>query len=368
MSGPLTGVRVIEMPAIGPVPFCGMLLADLGADVLRIDRPEGTQLGETLRTSSDLLGRGKRSLVLDLKAPDSQERVLAMIDKADVLLEGFRPGAMERLGLGPDTALARNPRLVYGRMTGWGQQGPLACVAGHDINFLALTGALHAIGRAGQPPVPPLNLVADFGGGSMFLAVGVLSVLLERAQSGLGQVVDAAIVDGASSLTTLVHALLSQGSGVDDRGDNTLDGGAPWYETYCCQDGKFVSVGALEPKFFAELMNLLGVDAGRFPDHMDRSCWTELRKLLTDCFALRTRDAWCALLEGTDSCFAPVLSLTEAPRHPQLVARATFVTAAGVTQPAATPRFSRTLAAIGRPPPGADEGGAQALREWGVAP
>ena len=259
--GPLQGLKVVEMPAIGPVPFCGMLLADLGADVLRLDRPHTAGLGEPLDTACDDLGRGKRSLVADLKAPGSRERVLAILEKADVVIEGFRPGVMERLGLGPEVALRRNPRLVYGRMTGWGQHGPLAASAGHDINYLALTGALHAIGRSGEAPVPPLNLVADFGGGSLYLALGILSALHERQSSGAGQVIDAAIVDGASSLMTLAYALRRQGLWRDERGANSLDGGAPWYDSYRCLDGEYVCVGALERKFFVELMGLIGLDA-----------------------------------------------------------------------------------------------------------
>jgi alpha-methylacyl-CoA racemase len=364
--GPLQGLKVVEMPAIGPVPFCGMLLADLGADVLRLDRPHAAGLGEPLDTACDDLGRGKRSLVVDLKAPGSRERVLAILEKADIVIEGFRPGVMERLGLGPEVALRRNPRLVYGRMTGWGQHGPLAASAGHDINYLALTGALHAIGRSGEAPVPPLNLVADFGGGSLYLALGILSALHERQSSGAGQVIDAAIVDGTSSLMTLAYALRRQGLWRDERGANSLDGGAPWYDSYRCLDGQYVCVGALERKFFVELMGLIGLDADDFPDHMDRACWPALRSVLAHTFAQRSRDAWCALLEGTDCCFAPVLSMAQAPGHPHLKARGTFADPGTGMQPAAAPRFSRTPGRAGHAAPAPGCGGEEALRDWGV--
>ena len=366
MSGPLDGLKVVEMPAIGPVPFSGMLLADLGADVLRLDRTGDSGLGIPVDVRYDLLGRGKRSLALDLKASDARELVLSLLHKADVVIEGFRPGTMERLGLGPDVALARNPRLIYGRMTGWGQEGPLASAAGHDINYLSLTGALHAIGRQGEAPVPPLNLVADFGGGSMFLITGILAALHERHRSGRGQVIDAAIVDGASSLMTIMYGLLAQGSWRDERGVNLLDGGAPWYDTYRCRDGRFVSVGAIEEKFFAELLHKLGIDGARFPDHMDRACWPAIRAALSQAFASRTRDEWSAQLEGSDACCAPVLSMDEAPRHPHMAARRSFVDHAGVVQPGAAPRFSRTPGALGRKPPQRGEGGIDALRDWGV--
>lgn len=366
MHGPLHGLKVVEMPSIGPAPFCGMLLADMGADVVRLDRPTDSDLGEKIDYRNDFLGRGKRSLTLDLKATGASGLVLSMLEKADVVIEGFRPGTMERLGLGPDVALVRNPRLIYGRMTGWGQDGPLAQTAGHDINYLALTGALHAIGRKGEAPVPPLNLVADFGGGSMYLAFGIVSALFERQHSGQGQVIDAAIVDGASSLMSLMYALLAQGSWRDDRGQNTLDGGAPWYDSYACKDGLYVAIGALEEKFFKTLLQQLGLDASRFPDHMNRACWPELRSTLTAIFATRTRDAWCAVMDGKDACFAPVMSMGQASSHPHLTARQTFVTHEGVEQPAPAPRYSRTPGAIRRGPPQRGEGGAEAMQEWGV--
>lgn len=365
-SGPLSGLKVLEFPSIGPAPFCGMLLADLGADVIRLERPEGSALGESLQPQNDLLGRGKRSFIVNLKAPEAIPTVLNMIEKADVLIEGFRPGVMERLGLGPEVALARNSRLIYGRMTGWGQSGPLANAAGHDINYLALTGALHAIGRHGEAPVPPLNLVADFGGGAMYLALGIVSALLERQQSNRGQVIDAAIVDGASSLMTLMYGLLAQGRWRDTRGENSLDGGAPWYDSYACRDGLFVCIGPIEAKFFAVLMRRLEISTDRFPDHEDRACWPKLREALVTVFASRDRAEWIALLDGSDACFAPVLSMSEAPYHPHLVARKTFVTHEGIVQPAPAPRFMRTPGRIRRSPPLPGEGGADALREWGV--
>jgi alpha-methylacyl-CoA racemase len=344
-----------------------MLLADLGADVLRLDRPGGSELGLKIDPRFELLGRGKRSLALDLKLPASRELVLSILEKADVVIEGFRPGTMERLGLGPDVALKRNSRLIYARMTGWGQEGPLARAAGHDINYLALTGALHAIGRNGQAPVPPLNLVADFGGGSMYLLAGILAALYERQKSGRGQIIDAAIVDGAASLMTMFYGMVADGSWRDERGVNVLDGGAPWYDSYLCSDGHYVTVGSLEQKFFNELLPRLGIDGSRFPDNMDRTRWPELRTALAAAFASRTREQCCALLEGSDSCFAPVLSMGEAPLHPHNAARGTFVNYGGLQQPGPAPRFSRTPGAIRREPPQRGEGGADALREWGVA-
>ena len=366
MSGPLNGLKVLEMPAIGPVPFCGMLLADLGADVLRLDRTGDSDLGVKVDVKYDLMGRGKRSLAVDLKAPDSRELVLSLVEKADVLIEGFRPGTMERLGLGPEVAHDRNPRLIYGRMTGWGQEGPLSAAAGHDINYLALTGALHAIGRKGDAPVPPLNLGADFGGGSLYLALGILSALHERQQSGRGQIIDAAMVDGASSLMTMFYGLVAQGVWSDRRGENILDSGAPWYNTYECKDGRFIAIGALEGKFFGELVQRLGMDPKRFPDHMNPATWPQMQQALAEVFRSKTRDEWCAVLEGSDACFAPVLGLREAPQHQHMKARKTFVEHAGVVQPGPAPRFSRTPGALDRPPPKRGEGGADALRDWGV--
>lgn len=366
MTGPLQGLKVIEMPALGPAPYCGMLLADLGADVLRIDRAADTGLHIEAPSTVDYLGRGKRSLALDLKAPDSTQRVLALMRKADIVIEGFRPGTMERLGLGPDTALANNPRLIYGRMTGWGQHGPLSNAAGHDINYLALTGALHAIGRKGDAPVPPLNLVADYGGGALFLLVGLLAALHDRQSSGLGQVIDAAMVDGASSLMTSTYSKLAQGKWNDERGSNALDGGAPWYDTYRCHDDRYVCVGAIEPQFFAQLCERIGLPLESFPNHLDRSCWPSIRQALTAHFATKTRDEWNTIFEGSDSCVAPVLTLHEAASHAHLVARGTFVEFNGELQPGPAPRFSRTPCSIARPAPKRNEGGENVLREWGL--
>jgi len=365
-GGPLAGLKVIEMPAIGPVPFCGMLLADLGADVLRIDRTGEVDLGLPVEPKYELLGRGKRSLALDLKDPKAIALVLDLFAKADVVLEGFRPGVMERLGLGPDEAQQRNPKLVYGRMTGWGQEGPLAKAAGHDINYIALTGALHAIGNAGGKPVPPLNLVGDFGGGSLYLAMGVLAALYERQQSGKGQVVDAAMVDGAASLMTLFYGLKGAGMWSDQRGANILDSGAPWYDTYECKDGGYVAIGSIEGKFYAELIEKLGLDPKTLPKQHDRKRWPSLRAAIAATFRTKTRDEWCAIMEGSDICFAPVLSLEEAPQHTHMAARQTFIAPEGVVQPAAAPRFSRTPAGIRRKPPVRGEGGDEALAEWGI--
>jgi alpha-methylacyl-CoA racemase len=366
MSGPLSGLKVIEMPAIGPVPFCGMLLADLGADVLRIDRTGDVDLGLPVEPKYELLGRGKRSLALDLKDPKAIALVLDLIGKADAVIEGFRPGVMERLGLGPDVALQRNSKLVYGRMTGWGQSGPLSHAAGHDINYIALTGALHAIGNAGGRPVPPLNLVGDFGGGSLYLAMGLLAALFERQQSGKGQVVDAAMVDGAASLMTLFYGLKGAGLWGDTRGGNMLDSGAPWYDTYECSDGGFVAIGSIEGKFYADLVKVLGLDPATLPKQHDRKRWLSLRAAIAATFRTKTRDEWCALMEGSDICFAPVLSLEEAPRHPHMAARETFVAPDGVVQPGPAPRFSRTPPQIGRNPPVRGEGGEEALQDWGL--
>lgn len=342
MSGPLTGVRVVEFAGLGPAPFCSMLLADLGADVIRVDRPLAP--GQRPRDPRiDVINRGRRSIVVDLKNPAAVETTLELIATADILIEGFRPGVMERLGLGPEPCLAGNPRLVYGRMTGWGQTGPYARTAGHDITYLAVTGALHAIGSPGGPPVPPLNLVGDFGGGALYLAFGVLAALTEARATGRGQVVDAAIVDGTAGLLAMARARLSDGSWRDERGTNLLDGGAPFYGVYECADGRHVAVGALEPQFWAELLRLLGrsddpVLAGRD----DRGRWPEVRAHLAAIFITRTRDEWTALCAGTDACLAPVLSLEEARADPHNVARGVLVDVDGVTHPAPAPRFRAT--------------------------
>jgi alpha-methylacyl-CoA racemase len=363
--GPLSGLRVVEFEAIGPGPFAGMMLADMGADVLLLDRPGDSDLGIGRERRFDALLRGRRSLVVDLKTPAGVAAALSVCDKADALIEGFRPGVMERLGLGPDVVLARNPRLVYGRMTGWGQDGPLSQAAGHDIGYVAVTGALHAIGRADGPPQVPVNLVGDFGGGALYLVVGVLAALLEARTSGRGQVVDAAIVDGTAHLSSLVMGLVSAGLWSDRRGTNLLDTGAPFYDVYETSDGGWLAVGPLEPAFYAELLRLLDL-TDTAPDRLDPSHWPALRALLAETFRTRTRAEWCAVLEGTDACVAPVLSYAEAPAHPHLAARGTYVEHHGIVQPAPAPRFSRTPAALGAPPSAPGAGTRAALAAWGI--
>jgi alpha-methylacyl-CoA racemase len=359
--GPLAGVRVVELAGIGPGPFCAMLLADLGAEVLRVDRPAAARTGWPT-----VLARGRRSVAVDLKHPDGAGVVLDLVAAADALVEGFRPGVAERLGIGPDACLARNPRLVYGRVTGWGQEGPWRQAAGHDIDYIALAGALHPVGPAGGPPVPPLNLVGDFGGGGMLLAFGVVAALLERGRSGAGQVVDAAMVDGAALLTTQFHELLAAGLWHERRGSNLLDGGAPFYGVYETADGRHLAVGALEPQFYAELLRRLGLDAGDLPDQLDRDGWPLLRERLAALFRTRTLDEWSELLAGTDACVAPVLGLGEAPAHPHNRARGTFVDVGGVVQPAPAPRFSRTPCDPPAPAARPGEHTDQALTDWGV--
>ena len=350
-TGPLAGVKVLEIQGIGPGPFCCMMLADMGADVVRIDRAGSVR--EMSGPSKDVLARGRRSVAVDLKSADGVETVLKMVEQADVIVEGFRPGVMERLGLGPDVCLERNPKIIFGRMTGWGQEGPMAQAAGHDINYIALCGALEGIGRQGENPVPPLNLVGDFGGGGMLLAFGVACALAERGTSGKGQVVDAAMVDGASTLMAFFAGMKAMGAwGDSGRGTNLLDTGAHFYETYETSDGKFISLGSIEPQFYAELMEKLGLtDDKTIPAQMDRSGWPLLKARFETLFKTRTRDQWCELMEGTDICFAPVLSMDEAPDHPHIKARETYVDFAGVTQPAPAPRFSRTEPTLDRVPP-----------------
>ena len=365
MSGPLQHLRVIELAAIGPVPLCGMLLADLGADVVRIDRLEPSGLGLALNPKHDVNGRGRRSVALDLKAPQGVAAALRLIDRADVLIEGLRPGVTEKLGLGPAECQARNPGLVYGRMTGFGQSGPLAAAAGHDLNYIALSGVLHAIGPAGGKPVPPLNLVGDYGGGALYLAFGVMAALFERQRSGRGQVVDAAMVDGAASLASMFWGLKAAGSWDAPRGENLLDGGAPFYDTYETADGRHISLAPLEPKFFATLAKALDLDPTFAPRQYDRRLWPEMRTAITDKVKQRTRDAWCAALEGSDACFAPVLSFDEAAAHPHAQARGAFVTVGDVLQPAPAPRFARTPAAAPRRAPQIGEHTAEVLLEAG---
>ncbi|MCM3885568.1 CaiB/BaiF CoA-transferase family protein [Frankia sp. R82] len=356
-QGPLAGLRVVELAGIGPGPHAAMVLADLGADVVRVERPgTGQPTDQTLRN--------RRWIRVDLKDPAGRTTVLDLLDRADVLLEGYRPGVAERLGLGPPICLARNPRLVYGRMTGWGQAGPLADRAGHDINYLSLTGLLHAIGPADRPPVPPLNLVGDFGGGSMLLVCGVLAALWQRSVSGVGQVVDAAMVDGASVLAQPMWALRGTGLWTDDREANTLDGAAPFYSTYTCSDSRYVAVGALEPQFYALLLAGLDLVGETLPGQYDRAGWPVLRARFAGAFASRTRDEWAAVFDGTDACVTPVLTFAEAGSHPHLAARSTIVTVGGVEQAAPAPRFSRTPSAPPRAPdPGATDASA-VLRAW----
>lgn len=337
--GPLEGYKVIELAGIGPAPMAGMMLADMGAEVIRVER--GTTLAATL--NKDVSFRGKTSIALDLKNQQGIETLLRIIESADVLIEGFRPGVAERLGIGPDICMERNPKLIYGRMTGWGQDGPLAHAAGHDINYIAITGALHAIGRTGQAPIPPLNLVGDMGGGGMLLAYGVTCALLEAHKSGKGQVVDAAMVDGVAQLMWMLHGLQANDMwNAEERGVNILDGGAHFYGTYETADGKYVSIGSIEPQFYIKLLELLGVDQTRFSTQMDASCWPSLSHELSKVFKTRTRDEWCQIMEGSDVCFAPVLSMLEAPDHKQNKARGTYIEIDGVVQPAPAPRFSRT--------------------------
>ncbi len=365
--GPLAGVKVLELAGIGPGPFCAMLLADLGADVVRIDRRQNVMGGDPSTPPADLLNRGRRSVGVDLKHPDGVDTVLELVAQADALIEGFRPGVMERLGLGPDVCLARNPKLVYGRMTGWGQDGPYAHTAGHDINYIALAGALEPIGRHGQAPVPPLNLVGDFGGGGMLLALGISAALVEAGRSGEGQVVDAAMVDGAAVLTTMFHAFRAMGIWQDERGTNLLDTGAHFYDVYETSDGRYVSIGSIEPQFYAALLEHTGLLQGQeLPWQHDRAQWPALKKQLADIFRTKTRDEWCEIMEGTDVCFAPVLSFGEAPEHPHNVHRHTFTEVAGIVQPSPAPRFSRTPGSIQSPPPHAGQHTDEVLAEWGL--
>jgi alpha-methylacyl-CoA racemase len=362
--GPLAGIKVIELAGIGPGPMCAMLLSDLGADVLRVDRTEQVDLGINRPRKYNVLNRGRRSVAIDLKHPDGAEAVLKLVDGADALIEGFRPGVMEKLGLGPDVCLARNPRLVYGRMTGWGQDGPLAKAAGHDINYIALTGALHAIGTAGGPPVPPLNLVGDFGGGAMYLAFGICAALVESGRSGKGQVVGAAQVDGAASLMSAIYGLYASDAITNERGTNILDSGAHFYGVYETSDGRYVSVGSIEQKFYDELEEKLGITLA---DRNDPAKWPGYKEQLAAIFKTKTRDEWCEIMEGSDICFAPVLDMDEAPQHPHNVVRNVFVDIEGVVQPGPAPRFSRTPAAVQAPPADPGQHTDEALADWGFS-
>lgn len=363
MAGPLAGYKIVEIAGIGPGPFCTMMLADMGAEVVRIDRLGGNDL---LGLKHDMLARGRRSLAVDLKNPQAVQAVLRLIDQADALVEGFRPGVMERLGLGPELCLSRNPRLVYGRMTGWGQTGPWAERAGHDIDYIALTGVLHAIGGA-EAPIPPLNLVGDFGGGGMLLAFGIVCALLEAQKSGKGQVVDAAMTDGSALLMAMIYSLKNSDFWTNERAGNFFDGGYPLYGTYRCADGKWLALGPLEPQFHALFLNMLGIDDPELRKPTDRSRWPALRERLGKVLATKDRDDWCAFFEGSDACVAPVLDLDEAPAHPHNQARHTFVERDGVIQPAPAPRFSRTEPELDAPPPRPGEHGRQILSDWGFA-
>jgi alpha-methylacyl-CoA racemase len=365
--GALSGYRVIELAGIGPAPMCAMMLSDMGAEVLRIDRTADAGLGIAMETKYNLLNRGRRSVAFDLKRPEAAEALLRLVERADALIEGFRPGVMERLGIGPDQCLARNPRLVYGRMTGWGQEGPLAHAAGHDINYIALAGALHSIGRKGETPVPPLNLVGDFGGGALYLALGIVTGLLEAQKSGKGQVVDTAMVDGVASLMTAIYGMRGAGVFTDNRGENMLDTGAHFYDAYETSDGKYICIGSIEAKFYEELLRLSGLKGEELPRQLDRKSWPAMKERIAKLFRTKTRDEWCRIMEGSDVCFAPVLSMEEAPRHPHNRQRATFVEENGVIQPAPAPRFSRTPSAIQRPPARPGEHTEAALRDWGFS-
>lgn len=365
--GPLAGVKIIEMSGVGPAPFCGMLLADMGADVLRVDRLTAADLGFNVDIRYDLLNRSKRAIAVDLKAPEGVTAVRDLIARADILLEGFRPGVMERLGLGPEACFAVNPRLVYGRMTGYGQDGPMKDLAGHDINYIAMTGALHAIGHADGPPLPPLNLVGDFGGGALYLAMGVLAALLETRQSGRGQIVDAAMIDGANSLMAMMTGLRQAGLWQNARGANPIDGGAPYYTTYRTRDGKFMAVGAIEKRFYAELLARLGLAGESLPAQDDRAQWDVLRARFAAVFAQKTRDEWTAIFATGDACVSPVLDMDEVLDHPLAVARGMAVTVDGVTGPAPAPRYSRTPGAVSGPPVDARQDTPDALRAWGIS-
>ncbi|MFP6663372.1 MAG: CaiB/BaiF CoA-transferase family protein [Deltaproteobacteria bacterium] len=365
MSGPLSGFKIIEMAGIGPGPFCGMMLSDLGAEILRIDRADKVKPDAVPNT--DLMGRGRRSIGVNLKTPEGVELVLGLLEKADGLIEGYRPGVMERLGLGPDACLARNPGLVYGRMTGWGQDGPLAQAAGHDINYIAIAGALEPMGRSGEAPLPPLNLVGDFGGGGMLLAYGMVAGMLEKTRSGKGQVIDAAMVDGAAALMTMINGMRQTGFWKEERGANLLDTGAFYYDVYECSDGKFISIGAIEPQFYAEMLEKLGLTHDDFPGQFEREKWPAAKVKIAAIWKTKTRAAWCEIFAGSDACFAPVLAMSEAPEHEHMKARGTFVERDGMVQAAPAPRFSRTPGEIQGPPVNPGQHTDSALADWGLS-
>ena len=362
-QGPLSGLKVVEFAGIGPGPFCGMLLSDLGADVVRVDRKGGRG-----GAKSDITARGRRSVALDLKQPAAVEACLKLIEGADAILEGFRPGVMERLGLGPDVALQRNPKLVYGRMTGWGQFGPYAQAAGHDMNYIAITGALHGMGNAGRKPVPPLNLVGDFGGGALYLAFGLLAGVISARSTGKGQVIDCAMSDGAASLMAMFYGFKAGGAWSDaGRRTNLLDGGAHFYDTYQCSCGRWISIGSIEPQFYALLLEKTGINDPEFQAQMERGKWDGLREKLATVIATKTQDEWCSIMDATDVCFAPILNMDEAPKHPHNVARQTFLELDGVTQPAPAPRFSATPGQVQGPPPSIGAHNESALKDWGFS-
>jgi len=363
--GALDGVRVIELAGIGPGPFCGMMLADQGAEVIQVDRAVAVRGGDPARPPGNVNGRGRRSIGVDLKSPEGVETVLRLVEGAGMVFEGFRPGVAERLGVGPDDCLARNPAIVYGRMTGWGQDGPYSSMAGHDINYIALAGVLAHIGRSDSGPVPPMNLVGDFGGGGMYLAYGMVCALFEARNSGKGQVVDAAMVDGAASLMSFIHGMLASGFHSPERGTNLLDTGAHFYDVYECADGGWISLGSIEPQFYAELLDKLGLDAERFGKQNDRDLWPELSEEIAAVVRMKTRDEWDAILEGSDVCYAPVLTVDEAIRHPHNVARGTFIDVGGITQPGPAPRLSRTPGGVRRPPAHAGQHTDEVLSEAG---
>ena len=364
--GPLSGVKVVELAGIGPGPFCCMLLSDMGADVIRVDR--AVNVGKDDNTYRHaLLSRGRRNIAVDLKNPEGVETVLRLIDQADGLVEGFRPGVMERLGLGPDTCLERNAKLVYGRMTGWGQTGPIAQAAGHDINYISLSGALYSIGERGGPPVPPLNLVGDFGGGALYMAMGLLAGIIEARSSGKGQVIDCSMVEGSASLMTAMYGALAHGSWIEERGKNRLDKGAHYYNVYETKDGKYVSIGSIEPQFYKLLLQLTDLEGVELPKQSERGKWSEMTERLTGIFKTKTRDEWCKLMEGSDVCFAPILSMSEAMKHPQNTERDSFITVDGIPQPAPAPRFMRTPSEVQRPPAKAGQHTDEGLAAWGLS-
>jgi len=366
-QGPLSGLKIVEFAGIGPGPFCGMLLSDLGADVVRVDRKGPKDGGGGRSSPADVTARGRRSVALDLKNPEAIETCLKLLEQADGLIEGFRPGVMERLGLGPDVVLARNPKLVYGRMTGWGQTGPYAKAAGHDMNYIAITGALAAIGTEAKP-VPPLNLVGDFGGGALYLAFGLLAGVIHARATGQGQVIDCAMSDGAASLMAMFYGFKAGGMWNEGRRTNLLDGGAHFYDTYECADGKWISIGSIEPQFYLLLLEKTGISDPQFQHQMSREEWPQLREKLAAVIKTKSRDDWCAIMDATDVCFAPVLTMDEAPGHAHNAARQTFVEVAGVTQPAPAPRFSATPGAIQGPPPKIGAHNDEALADWGFSP